>query len=45
MLLSFIIKELEDLPMKSKKTGKPVFFVIFLLILALTYAAFFGIDD
>ena len=31
--------------MKSKRTGKPVFFVIFILILALTYTAFFGIDN
>lgn len=31
--------------MKSKRTGKPVFFVIFILILALTYAAFFGFED
>lgn len=31
--------------MKSKRTGKPVFFVIFILILALTYTAFFGIED
>lgn len=31
--------------MKSKRTGKPVFFVIFILILALTYLAFFGLDN
>ena len=31
--------------MKAKRTGKPVFFIIFVLILALTYTAFFGIDD
>ena len=31
--------------MKSKRTGKPVFFVIFILILALTYTAFFGIEN
>lgn len=31
--------------MKSKRTGKPVFFVVFILILALTYGAFFGIDN
>ncbi len=31
--------------MKSKRVGKPVFFVIFVLILALTYGAFFGISD
>ncbi len=31
--------------MKSKRTGKPVFFVVFLLILALAYTAFFGISD
>ena len=31
--------------MKAKRTGKPVFFIIFILILALAYAAFFGIDD
>ncbi len=31
--------------MKSKRTGKPVFFVILILILALTYTAFFGISD
>ena len=36
---------LEDLPMKSKRTGKPVFFVVFILILALTYTAFFGIEN
>lgn len=28
--------------MKSKRTGKPVFFVVLILILALTYGAFFG---
>ena len=26
--------------MKSKRTGKPVFFVVLVLILALTYTAF-----
>lgn len=31
--------------MKSKRTGKPVFFVVFFLILALTFTAFFGIDN
>ena len=31
--------------MRSKRTGKPVFFVVFLLILALTYTAFFGIEN
>ena len=31
--------------MKSKRVGKPVFFVIFVLILALAYSAFFGIAD
>lgn len=31
--------------MKSKKVGKPVFFVVLILILALTYTAFFGIDN
>lgn len=31
--------------MKSKRTGKPVFFVVLILILALTYTAFFGIDN
>ncbi|MBO5852993.1 MAG: SecD/SecF family protein translocase subunit [Clostridia bacterium] len=31
--------------MKAKKTGKWVFFVIFALILALTYTSFFGIDN
>ena len=31
--------------MKSKKTGKPVFFVILALILALTYLAFFGVQN
>lgn len=31
--------------MKSKRTGKPVFFVVLVLILALTYTAFFGIDN
>lgn len=31
--------------MKSKRTGKPVFFVVFFLILALTYTAFFGIEN
>lgn len=31
--------------MKAKKTGKWVFFVIFALILTLTYTAFFGVDN
>lgn len=31
--------------MASKKTGKPVFFVVLILILALTYTAFFGIES
>ena len=31
--------------MKSKRTGKPVFFVVFLLIIALTSTAFFGIEN
>ncbi len=31
--------------MKSRKTGKPVFFVVLILILALTYTAFFGISN
>ncbi len=31
--------------MKSKRTGKPVFFIVFLLILALTYTAFFGVES
>ncbi len=31
--------------MRTKKTGKPVFFVVFFLILALTYTAFFGIEN
>jgi len=31
--------------MKSKRTGKPVFFVVFVLILALALTAFFGISD
>jgi len=31
--------------MKSKRTGKPVFFVVLILILALTYTAFFGIES
>lgn len=31
--------------MKSKRVGKPVFFIIFVLILTLAYTAFFGIDD
>ena len=31
--------------MKSKRTGKPVFFVVFILILALAYTAFFGIEN
>ena len=31
--------------MKSKKTGKPVFFVVLALILALTYLAFFGVQN
>ena len=31
--------------MKSKRTGKPVFFVVLILILALTYSVFFGIEN
>ncbi len=31
--------------MKLKKSGKPTFFIVFILILALTYTAFFGIDS
>ena len=31
--------------MRSKRTGKPVFFVVFILILALTYTAFFGVEN
>ncbi len=31
--------------MKSKRTGKLVFFVVFILILALTYSAFFGFES
>lgn len=31
--------------MKSRRTGKPVFFVVLLLILALTYTAFFGVES
>ena len=31
--------------MKSKRTGKPVFFVVLFLILALTFTAFFGIEN
>ncbi len=31
--------------MRTKKSGKPMFFVVFLLILALTYTAFFGIEN
>lgn len=31
--------------MKSKRTGKPVFFVVFILILALAYTAFFGVSN
>ena len=31
--------------MSSKRTGKPVFIVVFILILALTYTAFFGISN
>lgn len=31
--------------MKSKRVGRPVFFVVFILILALTYTAFFGIEN
>lgn len=31
--------------MKSKRTGKPVFFIVLILILALTYTAFFGIEN
>lgn len=31
--------------MKSKRIGKPVFFVVLVLILALTYTAFFGVEN
>ncbi len=31
--------------MKSKRTGKPVFFVVLILILLLAFTAFFGIDN
>ncbi|MBP3627156.1 MAG: protein translocase subunit SecD [Clostridia bacterium] len=31
--------------MKSKKTGKLAFFVVFILIIALTFSAFFGIES
>lgn len=31
--------------MRAKRTGKPVFFVVLVLILALTFTAFFGIDS
>ena len=31
--------------MKSKRTGKPVFFVVLILILALTYTAFFDVEN
>ena len=31
--------------MKAKVTGKWVFFVVFVLILALTYTAFFGVEN
>ena len=31
--------------MKSKRVAKPVFFIIFALILALAFTAFFGIED
>lgn len=31
--------------MKTKRTGRVAFFVVFVLILALTYTAFFGIED
>ena len=31
--------------MKSKRTGKPVFFVVFILIFALAFTAFLGISD
>ncbi len=31
--------------MKSKRTGKPVFFIVFALILALAFTAFFGISN
>lgn len=31
--------------MRTRKTGKPVFFVVVILILALTFTAFFGISD
>ena len=33
------------MPMKAKVTGKWVFFVVFVLILALTYTAFFGVEN
>lgn len=31
--------------MKTKRTGRVAFFVVFILILALSYTAFFGIED
>ena len=31
--------------MKSKRTGKLAFFVVFILIIALTFSAFFGIES
>lgn len=31
--------------MRSKRTGKLVFFVVFILIIALTYTAFFGVEN
>ncbi|MCQ2450062.1 MAG: protein translocase subunit SecD, partial [Clostridia bacterium] len=31
--------------MKSKRVGKPIFFVVMILIVALSFAAFFGIHD
>ena len=31
--------------MKSKRAGKPAFFIVFALFLALTYATFFGIEN
>lgn len=31
--------------MRSKRAGKPAFFIVFALILALTYATFFGIEN
>lgn len=31
--------------MKSRRTGKPIFFIVFILIVALTYTAFFGVEN